>query len=113
MATQAVAHYAISIRLACRVFMVSESCYRYQSVLADENQKIADWLLRITASQRNWGFGLCFLYLRNVKGFGWNHKRLVRANRRHWRFLTSPTTADQWISCTSSSVMVAQSGSLM
>lgn len=42
MATQAVAHYAISIRLACRVFMVSESCYRYQPVLADENQKIAD-----------------------------------------------------------------------
>lgn len=81
MATQAVAHYAISIRLACRVFMVSESCYRYQPVLADENQKIADWLLRITASQRNWCFGLCFLYLRNVKGFGWNHKRVYRIYR--------------------------------
>lgn len=48
---------------------VSEDCYRYQPVLADENQEIADWLLHITASQRNWGFGLCFLYLRNVKGF--------------------------------------------
>jgi hypothetical protein len=21
---------------------------------------------------RNWGFGLCFLYLRNVRGFTWN-----------------------------------------
>ena len=72
MATQAVAHCALSIRLACRVFGVSEGCYRYQPVLAEENQLIADWLLRITASQRNWGFGLCFLYLRNVKGFGWN-----------------------------------------
>ena len=50
---------------------VSESCYRYQPVLVDENQEIADWLLRITASQRNWGFGLCFWYLRNVQGFGW------------------------------------------
>ena len=61
------AHYAISIRLACQVFKVSEGCYRYQPVLADENQEIADWLLRLTANQRNWGFGLCFLYLRNVK----------------------------------------------
>ena len=25
-----------------------------------------------------WGFGLCFLYLRNVKGYGWNHKRVYR-----------------------------------
>ncbi len=24
------------------------------------------------------GFGLCFLYLRNVKGFKWNHKRVYR-----------------------------------
>ncbi len=24
------------------------------------------------------GFGLCFLYLRNIKGFGWNHKRVYR-----------------------------------
>ncbi|AMQ43375.1 integrase catalytic subunit [Aeromonas veronii] len=37
MATKAVAHYAISIRLACQVFKVSEGCYRYQPVLADEN----------------------------------------------------------------------------
>lgn len=55
---------------------MSEGCYRNQPVLADENQEIADWLLRLTANQRNWGFGLCFLYLRNVKGFGWNHKRV-------------------------------------
>ena len=26
-------------------------------------------------------FGLCFLYLRNVKGFGWNHKRVYRIYR--------------------------------
>ncbi len=42
MATKAVTHYAISIRLACRIFKVSESCYRYQPVLVDENQEIAD-----------------------------------------------------------------------
>jgi putative transposase len=36
----------------------------------DENEEIADWLLRLTAFHKRWGFGLCFLYLRNVKGFG-------------------------------------------
>ena len=35
----------------------------------------------ITHDQRNWGFGLCFLYLRNVKGFAWNHKRVYRIYR--------------------------------
>lgn len=58
--------------------MVSESCYRYQCRLSDENDVIADWLLRLTQERRNWGFGLCFLYLRNVMGFGWNHKRVYR-----------------------------------
>jgi len=28
--------------------------------------------MRLTDNQRNWGFGLCFLYLRYVKGFKWN-----------------------------------------
>ena len=34
-----------------------------------------------TDNNRNWGFGLCYLYLRNVKGFGWNHKRIDRIYR--------------------------------
>ena len=42
---------------------------------------IADWLVRLTHNQRNWGFGLCYLYLRNVKGFRWNHKRVYRIYR--------------------------------
>jgi putative transposase len=29
----------------------------------------------------SWGFGLCFLFLRNVKGFAWNHKRVYRIYR--------------------------------
>lgn len=60
---------------------VSETCYRYQRRLSDENAEIADWLLRLTFNQKNWGFGLCYLYLRNVKGFGWNHKRVYRIYR--------------------------------
>ncbi len=50
-------------------------------MLNDENEKIADWLLRLTTCHKRWGFGLCFLYLRNVKGFEWNHKRVYRIYR--------------------------------
>jgi len=45
------------------------------------NERIADWLIRLTDNQLNWGFGLCFLYLRNVKGYRWNHKRVYRIYR--------------------------------
>ena len=74
----AVARQGVSIALACRAFEISETCYRYSPILSDENEEIADWLERLTANKRNWGFGLCFLYLRNVQGYGWNHKRVYR-----------------------------------
>ena len=38
----------------------------------------ANWLMKLTDNHRSWGFGLCYLYLRNVKGFKWNHKRVYR-----------------------------------
>ena len=78
MAVNAVAQHGVSIAQACRTFQVSETCYRYSPVLSDENAEIADWLERLTANKRTWGFGLCFLYLRNVQGYGWNHKRVYR-----------------------------------
>lgn len=78
MAKAAVQKGRLSIRAACAAFTISQTCYRYQPKLSDENSRIADWLLRLTSRQRNWGFQLCFLYLRNVKGFGWNHKRVYR-----------------------------------
>ena len=81
MAQAAVVNKAISIRLACSIFVVSETCYRYQAKLSSENALIADWLVRLTHNQRNWGFGLCYLYLRNVKGYKWNHKRVYRIYR--------------------------------
>jgi len=28
--------------------------------------EIADWLVRLTHNQKDWGFGLCHDYLRNV-----------------------------------------------
>lgn len=60
---------------------ISESCYRYQARLASENNQIADWLIRLTHNQKSWGVGLCYYHLRNVKGFGWNYKRIYRIYR--------------------------------
>ena len=81
MAQEAVSQGRVSIRLACCIFVVSETCYRYQPKLSRENEQIADWLIRLAHSQRNWGFGLCYLYLRNVKSYPWNHKRVYRIYR--------------------------------
>lgn len=78
LAVRAVTDKGISIALAYRTFSLSEACYRYTPKLSDENAVIADWLIRLTTAHKRWGFGLCFLYLRNVKGFQWNHKRVHR-----------------------------------
>jgi putative transposase len=80
------AHVAVqagrtTIRHACMTFDLSETAYRYQPKRSDEDALIADWLMRLTMAFRDWGFGLCFLYLRNVKRFGWNHKRVYRIYR--------------------------------
>ena len=76
MAKRAVSEFSLSIRLSCATFSISETCYRYQSRLSSENARVADWLIRLRSNQRNGGFGLCYLFLRNVKRFGWNHKRV-------------------------------------
>ena len=34
--------------------------------------------MKLTDNHRSWGFGLCYLYLRNFKGFKWNQKRVYR-----------------------------------
>lgn len=81
MAQHAVTLRCVTIKLACMAFGISQTCYRYKAKLDAENDIIADWLIRLTNNQRNWGFGLCFLYLRNVKGFKWNHKRVYRIYR--------------------------------
>ncbi len=81
MAVKAVEERGISIRMACEIFKVSETCYRYVGKQNQKNELIANWLLRLTDNNRNWGFGLCYLYLRNVKGYLWNHKRVYRIYR--------------------------------
>lgn len=73
--------FSVSIRVACDVLTISESCFRYQIHLSTENAQIADWLLRLTTTHKHWVFGLCFMYLRNVKGLKCNHKRVYRIYR--------------------------------
>lgn len=46
MAQRASKQYGTSTRIACKIFSISETCYRYQAKLNDENAEIADWLLR-------------------------------------------------------------------
>ena len=81
MAQEIVARRRACVRVACETFRISQSCYRYQGKHKAENEAIANWLLRLTDNHRTWGFMLCFLYLRNVRGFTWNHKRVYRIYR--------------------------------
>lgn len=78
MAGQVVKKRGIAIKRACWLFSISQTCYRYRPKLSDENAWISDCLLRLTHANRTWGFGLCFLWLRNVKGKHYNHKRVYR-----------------------------------
>ena len=73
--------YGVSVRFVCHCLDISVATYYYKPRLSAANQQIADWLLRLTTANKRWGFGLCYLYLRNVKGFGWNHKRIYRIYR--------------------------------
>lgn len=81
MAQRAVQQRGLSIRAACQAFRISQACYRYEARRDTEDEEIARWLLRLTDNHSTWGFGLCFLYLRNVQGFAWNHKGVYRMYR--------------------------------
>lgn len=77
MAREIVKRRGVSGRLACMSMGISEATYYYSAKRDSENALIADWLLRLTQANKRWGFELCFLHLRNVRKFTWNHKRGV------------------------------------
>jgi putative transposase len=81
MARQALERRDISIRLACEALFISQNCYRHEPKLSGETTEIAGRLVRLTHNQRNWGFGLCFLFPCIVKGFRRKHKRVYRIYR--------------------------------
>jgi hypothetical protein len=78
MAGNAMARRGASIALASRAFGVSATCYRYGPKPRAENEEIADLRVGLTDARKTWGFGLCFLHLRNMKWHPWNHKRVYR-----------------------------------
>ena len=60
MARWAVQARGATIRQACTDFSLSETAYRYRPKRSGEDVVIADWLVRLTFNQKNWGFGLYF-----------------------------------------------------
>ncbi|QBC44654.1 hypothetical protein [Iodobacter fluviatilis] len=58
---------AVSIRAACASVSMSTTRYRSICKLDTENAKIVESLIQLTETNRSWGFGLCFLHLRNKK----------------------------------------------
>ena len=44
LAKQVAACRGLGVRLTCRIYGISEACYRHQPKLSDENAEIADWL---------------------------------------------------------------------
>ena len=67
LAKVAVAQHGIATSPARTAFGISETCYRYQAKRSAENEEVANWMIRLTDNNCNWGFGLCCLYLRNVR----------------------------------------------
>ncbi|KKY06380.1 transposase, partial [Xanthomonas phaseoli pv. phaseoli] len=66
MAQSAVTSGRTNIRHACAGCAVSETWFRSQDKGREQNGRIADWLGRRATAHRDWGCGLCYLYLRNV-----------------------------------------------
>ena len=75
-------------------FRISKSCYRYERKRDDESDEMATWLIRLTENHRNWGFGLCYLYLRNVKEFKWNYNPIEFT--RSWTSIYGSNLANVW-----------------
>ena len=65
----AVEFFGISIQLAFITFGISQTFYQYGPMYSSKNQLIVHWLLRVTQTHNRWGFGLCLLHLRNIKGY--------------------------------------------
>lgn len=81
MASQLKNKHPVSVDFACTCFNISKSTYYYKPKLSDDNILIADYLIRLTTTHKRWGFKLCYLYLRNVKGYKFNHKRVYHIYR--------------------------------
>ena len=70
----------ISIRASCELMSISEKRFRHIPTRAQANAMIAAKLIELTTTkgQNTWGFRLCYLHIRNVLGWKYNHKRIYR-----------------------------------
>lgn len=133
MAYQATDSGKISARKACKLFSVSQTCYRYQPRNTPANTQIAVQLREIISleHQKRWGFKLCFDHMRSVLGLKYNHKRVCRIYcqeklnlriTRHQRIIRAAASplapplqlmrCPQLTSCTTSWLMVVRCGCL-
>ena len=80
LAQAAVADRKIAIRRSCRLFTISEGCYRHVPDTGKDSN-LEDVLLRLAATHIRWGFGLMYGWIRN-QGYTWNHKRVYRVYKR-------------------------------
>ncbi len=53
MTKKAVMDRGVCIPFACVAFDISESCYRFERKLDAQNDKVANWLVRLTDNHRN------------------------------------------------------------
>lgn len=54
LAEKAVATKGVSIKLACRAFGISEICFRYSPKRDNQNEVIAELLVRLTNVHKTW-----------------------------------------------------------
>ncbi len=52
------------------------------SVSDAENNEVATWLIRLSDNNINWGFSICYLYLRNIKYFKWKNKHFYQIYKK-------------------------------
>ena len=70
----------LSISSACKLTGISEKRFRHIPSNTEVNTMIANKLIELTHTkgQATWGFRLCYLHIRNVLGWKYNHKRIYR-----------------------------------
>ena len=80
MAQTFIDEHQLSVRSACQLAQISETCYRYQPKNNEINQMLTAKLIQTinTPHQERWGFQMCFDHLRTGCGHKYNRKRYWR-----------------------------------
>ena len=91
MAKEVVQQRGLAIRVACAVFSISESCYRYEPKQDAENALIADWLIQLEDGRNPRVFNVIDDFNRDALGievdFSLPSERVIRAVKQiiYWR----------------------------